>query len=71
MGGSSKAPMAGKMMNEEFASRMAQQRQERLARMRAPADEMFATLQKSGQRPYDPYKSPYEVDMPSYRDFFS
>ena len=70
-GGSKPMPMAGKAMNEEFFTRFAQQRQQKNLMRQQQNDEMFATLVKSGQRPYDPYRSPYEVDMPSYRDFFA
>jgi hypothetical protein len=34
-------------------------RSDRMAKMRGMNDEMFATLLKSGQRPY---RSPYEVE---------
>ena len=72
MGGGSAPPsMAGKMMNDEFFTKFAQNRQQKNLMRQQQNDEMFATLMKSGQRPYDPYKSPYEVDMPSYKDFFS
>jgi hypothetical protein len=71
MGGASQPiPMAGKAMNEEFFNRFAQQRQQKSLMRQQQNDEMFSTLAKSGQRPYDPYKSPFEVDMPSYKDFF-
>lgn len=70
-GGSQPMPMAGKAMNEEFFTRFAQQRQQKNLMRQQQNDEMFATLVKSGQRPYDTYRSPYEVDMPSYRDFFN
>jgi hypothetical protein len=71
MGGSSAPmPMAGKAMNEEFMAKFAETRQRKNLMREQQNAEMFATMQKSGQRPYDPYKSPYEVDMPSYRDFF-
>lgn len=70
-GASTPPPMAGKQMNEEFFTKFAQNRQQKNLMRQQQNDEMFATLMKSGQRPYDPYKSPYEVDIPSYKDFFS
>lgn len=72
MGGASAPPSTvGRQMNEEFFTKFAQNRQQKNLMRQQQNDEMFATLLKSGQRPYDPYKSPYEVDMPSYKDFFS
>jgi len=60
MGGAAQTPMAGKMMNEEFMSKFAQQRQTRNEARQQQFDEKLLTLQRSGQKPYQGYLSPYE-----------
>jgi hypothetical protein len=68
MGGSNPAkPMAGTMLNEQSMASSSERMQRRMMARRQDNDQMFATLLKSGQRPYSAYKSPYEND---YTDLF-
>lgn len=60
MGGAQIPPSSlGQQMNEEFFTKFAQARERKNLMRQQQNDEMFATLAKSGQRPYDPYRSPY------------
>ena len=46
------SPQLGNQLNAQFSSMADTRRADRMAKMRGMNDEMFATLLKSGQRPY-------------------
>jgi hypothetical protein len=52
-------PMAGKMLNEQFAQRASSARTARMGKLQTQNDEIFQTLISSGQKPYT---SPYEPE---------
>lgn len=52
-------PMAGRMMNEQFAQRASAARAKRMGALQQQNDDMFQTLLASGQKPY---RSPYEPE---------
>lgn len=58
-GGKQPAPMAGKMLNEQFAQRASAARTARMGKLQEQNDEIFQTLLSSGQKPYT---SPYEPE---------
>lgn len=53
------APQLGNQLNAQFSSMADTRRADRMAKMRGMNDEMFATLLKSGQRPF---RSTYEPE---------
>lgn len=52
-------PMAGKMLNEQYAQRASAARTKRMGALQQQNDDMFQTLAASGQQPY---RSPYEPE---------
>jgi hypothetical protein len=79
-GGKQPAPMAGKMMNDEFAQRLSAARASRMSRYQEQNDEMFQTMLSSGQKPYTSPYEPEDLNAPmsdqnpaifDYRKFFN
>lgn len=81
MGGGKKqpVPMAGKMLNEQFAQRASAARTARMGKLQEQNDEIFQTLLSSGQKPYTSPYEPGDLNAPmsdqnpgifDYRKFF-
>lgn len=78
-GGKQPVPMAGKMLNEQFAQRAAAARTARMGKLQEQNDEIFQTLLSSGQKPYTSPYEPQDLNAPmsdqnpgifDYRKFF-
>lgn len=78
-GGKQPAPMAGKMLNEQFAQRASAARTARMGKLQEQNDEIFQTLLSSGQKPYTSPYEPEDLNAPmsdqnpgifDYRKFF-
>lgn len=78
-GGKQPAPMAGKMMNEEFMQKFTANRNARINAMQQQNDEMFQTMVSAGQKPYTSAYEPDNLNAPmsnqnpeifDYRKFF-
>lgn len=72
-------PMAGKMLNEQFAQRASAARTARMGKLQEQNDEIFQTLLSSGQKPYTSPYAPEDLNAPmssqnpnifDYRKFF-
>ena len=72
-------PMAGRMLNEQFAQRASAARTARMGKLQEQNDDIFQTLLSSGQKPYTSPYEPEDLNAPmsnqnpgifDYRKFF-